>query len=736
MTSGKEKIYRVKPFAPGDVIIDRFTVLKLLHASDNGGVYLVKAADRPDEKIVLKIIQISASENLELTEARFKNEIFATYNIKHPNVIRSYEYFQVGDHIGFTMEYLPGGDLADLLQLGEPLPVVQIVDLLKQILPGLHAIHSAGIIHRDLKPENILFTRNGEVKISDFGTVRIGATLSENGGISGTLRYLSPEYLRDGTLDPRSDIYSLGILAYEIATCDPPFKGPTPNAALEERTAGLLAPPNEIRKDFPKGLSAFIMKALSVVPDDRFQSAAEMLDTLELVLQDPRCGVVLPTFSPADGFPEEQEEVYEDEFEELDDEEFEEEEPIAAREQSSTAELQRASSDAIERESSDRKIDFVEELSEEQPQSEMPAELDEPIFEDQYTGSRNAQELPATVHLKRVKRDGSDLSNEEAVEAAMAQAEEVKKEKAGRSGRELAATVQLQRVAEDGKEMSFEEAVDATEAQAREVKREIDQGEEPEVIEAVPLTKGRKKLAKTVEIEQVRTPLSAPALSRSAVHRERSISAIALRSAVVSGILGLVLTGILKFGDRSLTSTDLALNVKKPETAEKNTQKSAETGEVKNLESKSVTTDELKLRGPEKRDMLISRANKQLLEIESALKHYTKLQSPVEPSSSEISSVLGDDLSKADVRDAVPAPASTWNVLYLKAKQQIKVATALQRLRGLGLTASVRELNNSEYRYLILLGPFDEREKAEVLFKRLRNSVLNNKHLEIIESEE
>ena len=175
------------------------------------------------------------------------------------------------------MEYVGGGDLADKLEDGA-LPINDAVQILAQICGGVQVIHLAGIIHRDLKPENILLTQDGDVKITDFGIARLGRTskLTEHGGVVGTIDYVSPEYLEEGHVDARSDIYALGVLAYEMIVGHSPFRGDSVIATMTMRLRSDPAAPDTLREDCPKELSDIILRALQRDPKNRYQEAKEM----------------------------------------------------------------------------------------------------------------------------------------------------------------------------------------------------------------------------------------------------------------------------------------------------------------------------------------------------------------------------------------------------------------------------------------------------------------------------
>lgn len=270
-------------FLPGDRIANRFEVIRPLRDGCQGAIYLVRHIDFPERKIAMKVLLLSQDEDFEITAARFRNEVMAAYSVTHPNVVRVYDYVREGEIIAFTMEYVIGGDLADLLAYDEPLKIHQIIHILEQICEGVQAIHDAGIIHRDLKPENILITKEGQVKISDFGTARMGTTLGRKGGITGTVAYLSPEYLKDGHLDFRSDLYSLGIVAFEMIAGETPFKGESLIETLTMRLHETAPPVQEFNADCPSTLSAMVEKLLALDPNDRYSNATEVLRDLKKV---------------------------------------------------------------------------------------------------------------------------------------------------------------------------------------------------------------------------------------------------------------------------------------------------------------------------------------------------------------------------------------------------------------------------------------------------------------------
>jgi serine/threonine protein kinase len=269
---------------PGTVIGGKYEVVKCLGAGSMGMVYACRHRDLQGQLVAAKVLFSEVASDT-VAAARFKNEILASYGVSHPNVVRAYEFVRDGDIIAYTMEFVGGGDLADRMARSELLSIAEILRLLSQMAAGVQAIHDAGIVHRDLKPENILLTNEGSVKIADFGIARKtdGPKLTEHGGVVGTLEYVSPEYMLRSQVDWRSDIYAMGVLAYELITGEPPFKGDSAYASISMRLQTDATPPSRFRVECPSGLDRIVLKALRRDPEHRYQSAVEMFSDLQEV---------------------------------------------------------------------------------------------------------------------------------------------------------------------------------------------------------------------------------------------------------------------------------------------------------------------------------------------------------------------------------------------------------------------------------------------------------------------
>ena len=281
---------------PGTIIAGRYEVVKCLGAGSMGLVYACRHRELTGHLVAIKVLFPEVARD-KVAAARFRNEIFASYGVSHPNVVRAYEYIRDGDLVAYTMEYVGGGALVDKLE-GPPLSMPDLTRILGQMCLGVQAIHDAGIVHRDLKPENILLTKDGNVKIADFGIAKAGhgPKLTEHGGVVGTIDYVSPEYMLNSQVDWRSDIYALGILAYEMITGESPFRGDSVYATMTKRLKSDPKPPSALRPDCSPELDVIVLKAMARDPENRYQSAAEIFIDLHKLF--PEYTIVSGAYRP------------------------------------------------------------------------------------------------------------------------------------------------------------------------------------------------------------------------------------------------------------------------------------------------------------------------------------------------------------------------------------------------------------------------------------------------------
>lgn len=262
---------------PGTIVTGRYEIVKRLGRGSMGFVYACRDREHAGRLVAMKVLFQDFAKD-KTGAARFRNEILAAFEVHHENVMSAFEYIRDGGITAYTMEYVGGGDLAERISKGEQLPLHEVLRLWSQMAAGVEAIHTKGIIHRDLKPENILLTTTGDVKIADFGIARMGhgPKLTEHGGVVGTIDYVSPEYMLRGQVDHRSDIYALGILAYEMLTGISPFQGDSVYATMTKRLKQDPTPPSRLRADCPESVDQIVLKAMEREPEARYQGAALM----------------------------------------------------------------------------------------------------------------------------------------------------------------------------------------------------------------------------------------------------------------------------------------------------------------------------------------------------------------------------------------------------------------------------------------------------------------------------
>src|SRR5881296_2149849 len=267
--------------AAGMDLGERYHIVQQLGEGGMGEVYL--ARDRElDRDVALKVIRLDLSSHPAILE-RFKREIQLSSNITHKNILRVYDLGEASGVKFLTMQYVDGQDLAAMMRRDGRLPLPRAVDIFRQICEGLQAAHEQGVIHRDLKPQNILIDGRGRVSIADFGLAKSFeyASLTEAGRVIGTPHYMSPEQVKGVPLDQRSDIYSLGIILYEMLTGTVPFTGSSAYEVMIQRTQRTPRPASDHNPKIPQYLLKILDRCLQPMPDLRYASASEILRDLD-----------------------------------------------------------------------------------------------------------------------------------------------------------------------------------------------------------------------------------------------------------------------------------------------------------------------------------------------------------------------------------------------------------------------------------------------------------------------
>lgn len=267
----------------GKVIGGRFQILELLGMGGMGAVY--KAYDQDiDRVIALKCIRPELSSHPEILQ-RFTQELLLARQIAHKNVIRIFDVRESGGLKFITMELLEGQSLAALMESRGKLSATEAVDIMRQVCAGLAAAHAEAVVHRDLKPSNIMIEPSGRVVVMDFGLARAqdDDVLTKTGAIMGTFQYMSPEQAKGEKADGRSDIFTIGIMLYELLTGSTPYKADSSIASLLKRTQEAAVPPSTLEATIPRTLNAVVCKCLERDAKARYQSVNELLADLDAV---------------------------------------------------------------------------------------------------------------------------------------------------------------------------------------------------------------------------------------------------------------------------------------------------------------------------------------------------------------------------------------------------------------------------------------------------------------------
>ena len=266
---------------PGAVLGQRYEILQILGEGGMGAVY--KARDRELNRIVaLKVIRPELAGSQAIID-RFKQELLLATRVTHKNVIRIYDLSEADGMKFITMEFVEGEDLRGLMQEKKKLAPEEAVEIMLQVCRALEAAHSVGIIHRDLKPQNIMRDKAGRILVMDFGLARTleGDGMTQTGALVGTMDYMSPEQALGKDLDQRSDLFTLGLIFYELLTGKMPYKADSVVASLLKRTQERAAPVSSHDGTIPKALSDIVGKCMDPDVKLRYETSAQIMADLE-----------------------------------------------------------------------------------------------------------------------------------------------------------------------------------------------------------------------------------------------------------------------------------------------------------------------------------------------------------------------------------------------------------------------------------------------------------------------
>jgi tRNA A-37 threonylcarbamoyl transferase component Bud32 len=285
---------------PPDILCNRYVLRGLLGAGGMAEVFL--AHDRIlGRDLALKVLREHYAKDAQFVE-RFRREAQSAAALNHPNVVQVYDQgrFEDGRYY-IAMEYVPGGNLKDRIDRTGPLDPLEATRFASQIAEALRVAHERGMVHRDIKPQNVLLDATGEAKVADFGIALAASTSSTSGTnlVFGTACYMSPEQAMGKRVGPQSDLYSLGVVLYEMLTSAVPFEAEGPLATAMKHVIESPLPPRKRNPLVPEGIDALVMGLLAKNPENRYGSAAELAGDLRRSLEG-----LPPAFAAAAGYSE------------------------------------------------------------------------------------------------------------------------------------------------------------------------------------------------------------------------------------------------------------------------------------------------------------------------------------------------------------------------------------------------------------------------------------------------
>ncbi|MGE5641614.1 MAG: serine/threonine protein kinase [Byssovorax cruenta] len=266
---------------------------RIINQIGKGGMANVYRAYQPsvDRYVAIKVLPSQLAESKEFA-TRFHQEARIIAMLEHPHILPVFDYGESDGVAYFVMRYLDAGTLKDKMEAGRPLPLNEIDRIFTQLADALSYAHSHGVVHRDLKPANALIDSFGNVFLTDFGIAKLlesaSPRLTQTDAVMGTPAYISPEQAQGMPVDQRSDIYSLGIILYEMVTGGVPFVADTPLAVLFKHISDPLPLPSKVKPDVPEAIEKVILKALAKDPKDRFPTAGEFVTAWKQALDEAK----------------------------------------------------------------------------------------------------------------------------------------------------------------------------------------------------------------------------------------------------------------------------------------------------------------------------------------------------------------------------------------------------------------------------------------------------------------
>lgn len=294
------------PSVERDTIVDgRYRVLRRLGSGGMADVYCAED-QQLGRQVALKLLYRRLAEDVQFVE-RFRREASSAAQLQHPNIVSIFDRGEWDGTYYIAMEYIEGRTLKQIVRERGPAPPDAAVDIVLQILRAARFAHQRGVVHRDIKPHNVLIDEEGRVKVTDFGIARAGASdMTETGSIMGTAQYLSPEQAQGKPVDARSDLYSIGIVLYELLTGRVPFDAESAVTVALKQVSEPPVPPREIDPAIPPALEGVVLRAMEKDPARRFADADEFIEALHRARSAPEELLVVPPAPPIEEVLEEE----------------------------------------------------------------------------------------------------------------------------------------------------------------------------------------------------------------------------------------------------------------------------------------------------------------------------------------------------------------------------------------------------------------------------------------------